>query len=620
MNVALKIGGLVRLGQPADFFASDRARKALRWAGLSSVFGLCLAPFVAWQHPQLMTTWQAEWLAGWFGLGVAAPLLASNAWRQVRLPVLAAPFLVLLLVVLGQAAVGHEATPGVAVGYGAELIWALVLMFGASAMDARRVKSAAITGMTLAAVANAALACVQAARLGVFKGHPALYAPDGLAYGFLAQRNEFADFQFLAVVGLLSLAEWRCEYWRREYLRALLIVLFAGSAALSGSNTIVLYVAWLLVWSLWRQDAQQSLMRRLSVRYGLLAGLSALAVFEARARLSGVRHVAGAHILTQLWGQALHAIKAHPWWGVGFGNAPSVYYHYAGSVPDTARYLPFHAESWNHAHDIFLHLWMEGGVFAELALLGFVVAVGWAMLRVRETARQTHSVWAVGILGILAAHSLVEFPLWTLPFLGVCAIASALVIKPVEVRCAAQVGVAPVAIVGILGMGALLLVQLNVEMRDLMGIWNYPFVQTNVYANVETQMVLEHEERSRTLAARILMPLAYLDQERFPVVMFVPDQWARRYAENQVLMRIMPSGFVPYVNAQLYALQGHSSASVMRKTLDVCHASPGFADRFRDVVTPLAARGFKQLAPMVDALNICLSKSNDGVVNEASKP
>lgn len=588
-----RVGGLLQIGQPADFFASERSQQFVRSIGLLGVLALSCAPFLAWQHPSLMSTWQDEFFAALAGIVIGAPLLASRAWRQLDLPASLAPVLLMAGIAAAQAWTGTSATPGVAWMYVVEMAWAAIIMLSVRTLDLVLLRRCASAGLLLAGIVGGALGIVQAMRLPVFQGHPALFAQDGLAYGFIAQRNLFGDVQAMA---LISLAFWQPPRSKSGvFAQSAAVAILAISAASSGSNALVLYAVMALVWGavlLRRMPGQGRRLLRMILAASVVGGLT----FALRAQVQHVAHVAGAPVLRTLWATALRTILQHPVWGVGLGNTPSVFYDFATTLPPTHAWTAFHTEGWNNVHNLVLQLWMEAGLAGlavSVMLAGLVVRLFWR-------ARDTEQAWAAALLGVLALHSMVEFPLWTLPFLGLASALLSMTSAHRVWRMPSALGVLPIAAGGILASLAVLAAQMTAQFGLLMQIWGYPFDAKNIGANIQVFAALDRQENRSGVSASVLRPLTTLVQARFPATAIPASQWHQTSERMQALQRIMPSGYVPYVSAEFLALDGQEQAAG-RAIRQALRATPGFAPAALAAMQPMTAM-FPQIHVVTDAL------------------
>jgi O-antigen ligase len=238
----------------------------------------------------------------------------------------------------------------------------------------------------------------------------------GEAFANLRQRNQFAT---LLSIGLAALTGWLAQrppgrsvpLW--AYFLALLLAL--GNAA-SGSRTGLLQ--WLLLVLLATAWSMRS--RRPLQLFGLqvmLAYLIAVITLPwLLAVTTGVTHegllgrfgeTSSCSSRWVLWSNVLTLIAQKPWLGWGWGEL------------DYAHYMAFYdgprfCEILDNAHNLPLHLAVELGIPAALAVCGGFV---WWVIRQRpwrETDPTRQMAW--GVLAVILLHSMLEYPLWYGPF------------------------------------------------------------------------------------------------------------------------------------------------------------------------------------------------------------
>ncbi len=116
-----------------------------------------------------------------------------------------------------------------------------------------------------------------------------------------------------------------------------------------------------------------------------------------------------------LWNSALSMIKEHPFLGHGPGSFQSLYPKYAPDVPEETKKKFYPPYTVGHAHNIFLHLSAEAGIFALLAISWLFMAIfrwGWSVLKHTET--QWSRILVLGLLACLidfAVHGMVDYTL-----------------------------------------------------------------------------------------------------------------------------------------------------------------------------------------------------------------
>ena len=246
----------------------------------------------------------------------------------------------------------------------------------------------------------------------------------GEAYANLRQRNQFAT---LTSIGLVALLGWLALRENTEnpshpsggllpwWAYGLAVLLALGNAA-SSSRTGLL---------------QWGLIALLAAR-GFLPGRRGLFVFAVQAllvygvavvvlpwllALVGGLHSGGlfGRLVEEpgcssrkiLWANVLTLIAQKPWLGWGWGELD--YAHFI-----TLYQGPRFCDILDNAHNLPLHLAVELGIPAALAICG---GLGWLVWRGqpwRETDPLRQMAW--GVLAVIGLHSLLEYPLWYGPF------------------------------------------------------------------------------------------------------------------------------------------------------------------------------------------------------------
>lgn len=275
--------------------------------------------------------------------------------------------------------------------------------------------------------------------------HPSV---PGQAVGNLRQRNQQGS--------LLSLGAWACLWWMLHarprtgaglpgwgaaragqrpstgwwsVLAAVALMWMAVGGAATASRTVV--VQWLLILVLlvvWRGTGRGGALR-LGVAGFAVFLVAAWVLPEALWQLQGVRADALFHRFTDgsqsctsrrvLWSNVLTLIAQKPWLGWGWGELD--YAHYVTLFPGERFCVLL-----DNAHNLPLHLAVELGLPAAVALCGAVaVACLWAQPW-RETAPARQLAW--GVLAIIGLHSMLEYPLWYGPFQVVALLAVAILV------------------------------------------------------------------------------------------------------------------------------------------------------------------------------------------------
>jgi O-antigen ligase len=344
------------------------------------------------------------WLAS---ASCAFILLAVRGWRRPAFP--APLWIAILLPAVGAMRQGFPLDTMALLA----ALAVIVAMAGIAAPepDAGFIRAMAAAWL-LAACLNAAFALMQ-----YFGATDALApwiskAALGEAYGNLRQRNQLAS---LLAIGLAALFWFVRGGWSVRMATGPLLLLAAGAAA-SASRTGALQWALLSVFvPLWPGARRRPLLALAAT------GVAAYVVFAVSlpmllAHFSGAT---GASVFARfaaedgcgsrrvLWSNVLHLIAQKPWAGWGWGELD--YAHYMTLYPGE-RFC----DILDNAHNLPLHLAVELGLPVAVVTCA---GAAWALLRIApwreaDASRQL----AIAVLGVIAVHSLLEYPLWYGPF------------------------------------------------------------------------------------------------------------------------------------------------------------------------------------------------------------
>jgi O-antigen ligase len=289
------------------------------------------------------------------------------------------------------------------------LVWLMAALATAQQSDNAFVR------LVAAAWALAALASTAAALLQYFGVADRLepwvdVSAAGEAFANLRQRNQFASLTAIGMAASLWLAPMSARRWPWFVAMAWLAVGNAATTSRTGLVELVLLGA-----ATWRWAGLRSDRMRLWLG-ALLAYVVAAVALPALAEASGVaqnplwQRVTGSDACGSrlvLWSNVLHLIAQRPWLGWGWGDLD--YAHYLTLYPG-ARFC----DILDNAHDLPLHLAVELGLPAALAVCGLLAWRCWRARPWNERDPARQMAWAVVM--VLAVHSMVEYPLWYGPF------------------------------------------------------------------------------------------------------------------------------------------------------------------------------------------------------------
>jgi O-antigen polymerase len=308
-------------------------------------------------------------------------------------------------------------------------------------------------GLLLAALVSAVIGLVQYFGLGGRLVPWAWPAEVGQAQGNLRQRNQLASLLNLGCWSVLWLWGGRSAAAgavARLALGAALVVLAAACAATASRTGALQWLLILALLLLWRQGAPG--MVRV---WGLLAasvyalaaaglpwllqemqGVSSLGVFERM-----LQEPSGCESRSVLWANVLALIAQRPWTGWGWGELDYAHYMTLFDGPRFCALL-------DNAHNLPLQLAVELGLPLALLLCGGVLVLAWRARPWREELPERRLAW--GVLALIGAHSLLEYPLWYGPFQLVTLYALCLLWPAGQLRVAARL------VAGMLALGLVL--------------------------------------------------------------------------------------------------------------------------------------------------------------------
>jgi O-antigen ligase len=437
----------------------EKLRGSLRLTHISlALAGLMwVLPFLHYRHQYPLTTFYQEWWSALLGVLALGLLAARDYWRQPQVPRIAQLPVALMAVVLLQWALGRMAYFDQALLYILYLLFAALLMLLGARLRA-------CFGMDRLALALAACLLVGAelsALLGVlqhYRWHTLLDAVVVMkvspsVFGNLAQPNHFANYIALGLISLGLLHQQ--QRLKTGYVAALALPLLFVMT-LSGSRSSWLYLLMMsgLAWWWARRDAT----RRPLLRYSLLLlagfGLMHLVVqlpFMAGAggsvdtvqRLLG--ESASGSIRLYLWREAGSIFMQSPWLGAGFGQFAWQHFQLLPELRQGGI-----AGLYNNAHNLIFQLAAEAGLAGLLALLAAFAI--WLYGQRRATLDAAHW-WGYAILGVLAIHCLLEYPLWYTYFMAIAATLLGAMDEThyrLELRNAGRLSVVAVLLLGLL--------------------------------------------------------------------------------------------------------------------------------------------------------------------------
>lgn len=274
---------------------------------------------------------------------------------------------------------------------------------------------------------------VGAGQLGGGEGGAFRFYPGDLLFinGFQANHNAAADVLLVTVVAVPAVLREYLRVRPRTRLRqlhclaivggidlllAVGVVLTASRAGMAllpvaGAGAVAIAMPWIR--SLPRPSPRVIAGGVIALALAAFAVLRTGAIGRVLARLdfSGESR-------PDLWSDTLYAAWQHFPWGGGLGTFVPLFVA-------AERLEQVDEAVTNRAHNDYLELLLEGGLFGVLALLGvtaIIVGLIWAGRRNPAAGSRAHYLFAITTLGLIALHSIVDYPLRSMSLAFVAAI------------------------------------------------------------------------------------------------------------------------------------------------------------------------------------------------------
>lgn len=530
-------------------FASLRLTHiSLALVGLMWVF-----PFLHVRHAYPLTTFYQEWWSAMLGVLALALLVESDYWRKPAIPRISQLPAGLIVVVLLQLVWGKIAYYDQALLYVMYLLLAALLMLlGARLRDCfglLRLSQVLALALLIGAELNALVGVMQ---------HYSWHTPfdafiamkmSAVVYGNIAQPNHFASYIALGMISLGFL--FQQKKIKPVYVALLTVpMLFVMTMSASRSSWLYLLMMSATAWWWSRRDASLRPIFRYSLL--LIAGFGIMHLIVHLQPMTAqtnsidtvqrlLDHEETGDIRLYLWREAGLMFMQSPLFGIGFGQFA---WHHFQLVPELR---PSNIVGlYNNAHNLIMQLAAETGV---TGLLIFFVSLGVWINGVRHVKLDAEHWWGYAILGVLAIHSLLEYPLWYTYFMAVAAILLGVFDEAryqLKLRIVGRLSVAV-----ILSLGLLVLLQLM-----------------NGYKGLERTMVIGSAATSEKPISSSVARNTLISLHRVPLLspyaeLFMSDrievdeQYIKeKLTLNTQVMRFVPIGSVTYRQALLLAQDG----------------------------------------------------------------
>jgi O-antigen ligase len=416
-------------------------------------------------------------------------------------------------------------------------------------------------------------------------------------WGNLGQSNQLADYLALGLASaawLYATARMRLR-WAAPALLALVYIL-----SLTGSRASWVYLLGLsALAALFFVSERTPVTRRLVVFcvcalvampvltalvQVIPAGTSEEPIATASSRISA--EVFAFEERPRIWKAAWMIFEQAPLLGVGLRSFAWHHFMVNVELPE-----PRVIGVTDHAHNIVLHVLAELGVAGLFILL--VPAVMWTIGLLRQP-RSAALWWICAGAGVIAVHSLLEYPLWYTFFLGAAALvlgigdARTIKLSVFEQRSGVLV------LIALLGIGWLVQVQI---VRDYLflenfQVYRYRYVHATPEVNRQAKELLLGVHRTSILAPYVEFGLSRamsVERER------VQD----KLKINSRAVRLFPTDDMVYRQAMLLALSGEQAAA--QRQWDRAAASfPQDEERIAQLLARRVNDGLTELTPLLD--------------------
>ncbi|WP_028536821.1 PglL family O-oligosaccharyltransferase [Paludibacterium yongneupense] len=408
---------------------------------------IAILPFASRIHYVPLPQWWGEMLVVWLTLG-AGVLLTVHGTLFERLPRAALWCMLMAVCWAVHPLLVPTLFPGMndatALAWGALAVLACVTVALRDEVGTVRLTVLLAYALIAGALVQTAIGFTQLSGLAQHMSGLVFYDsehPTTNIFGHIGQRNQYAHYLMWGLIGGVYLhATGRLG--RIGF--ALLTLWLALMVGWAGSRTTLLYVlAIAALGVLWHLRLRNEVSRRLMLAMLFACGL----VVAVQFLLPVINHLLGVGVASGMQRLAANGddmgarrfaemhkawlvFRAHPLFGVGWSQ-------FAKQSVDLQQLPQFAGDGFNsglftNAHNLILQLLAEmGGVVTAIVLLGFV----WCILPFFTRSAEAEGLLAVACIAVTSIHSMLEYPLWYLYFLGMlvvfCALAPAQGIRSV---------------------------------------------------------------------------------------------------------------------------------------------------------------------------------------------
>jgi O-antigen ligase len=554
-------------------------------------------PFLYYYHAYPLTTFYQEWSAAVLGLCAMPLLVTKRYWLQPQLPLIVLLPIGLLLLGMMQFVLGRVSYFDQILLLALYLLWAALLMMLGQCLREELGLPALVTALAsfllVGAELNALAGILQHYRWHTFLDAVVTVKISVAVYGNVAQPNHFANY---ITLGLISLGLLHMRSLLRVRYVALLAMPLLFVLVLSGSRSVWLYLLLMagMAWLWQRSDKSCLPLLRytllLLLGFGLMHGVVQIPWLEGAAgSITTMRRLfgdgTGGSIRLYLWREGWQIFTQFPLLGAGFGQFAWQHFQLGPVLQNTSI-----VGLYNNAHSLVLQIAAEMGLAGLLILLGMLAM--W-LIQCGRSQRTVYHWWGYALLGVLAIHSLLEYPLWYAYFLGVAALTLGML--DTTIYCLKLRGMGRLALAVILLLGVSSVVHLLQNYRNLEMLKG---LEQGVSKN-------GYFWRENLTAADAQIPLRpYFDLFRSGNIKGGADYSADKRILNERVISFAPISLVVYREALLMALSGQQAAA----QLQMERAIWSYPDDFQAARKDLSALAQKNPENFAALLEFALQK------------
>ena len=529
-------------------------RPGLAHVSLFLVGLMWVLPFLHYRHEFPLTTFDQEWWSALLGICALTLLVTKDFWQQPKIPRIAQlpvglVFILLLQMVLHKVAYLDQGLLYILY----LLLAALLMLLGARlriCFGLEKVATLLAIFLLIGAELSALVGVLQYYRWSTPLNSVIVMKTSGGVFGNLAQYNHFANY---ITLGLISLGLLFQQYKPKIVYVVALAAPLLFVMTLSGSRSTWLYQFLMAGLAWWGARRDVRLRPLLSYSLLLMAGFGLMHLIvklpflagaasstDTLQRLFGAADSGG--IRFYLWHESWLIFTQSPWLGVGFGQF--AWHHF--------QLLPvLHPNNisglYNNAHNLVFQIAAEAGLAGLLVLFA---SLGIWLHGMRRATMDAAHWWGYAALGVLAIHSLLEYPLWYTYFVAVAAILLGVLDEThyhLELRKVGRMSLA-----AILLLGLVTLIQLRsgyqqlknvLAIRPVSGVVNI----TEAFRRARDGLIEVHEES-------LLSPYTEMFMGAFTDIN--TDHLETKLELNDRIMRFVPTQPVVYRQAFFLAKNG----------------------------------------------------------------